>query len=127
MSLGATYSLQGNYDAELYALQRQLVRLGFLDSATGRWSWDTYMAIGYADRYVNGGGNTQIHSASNSITIDDAWMTKLEAAAPAPAGTLGLWSSIPRLSPWPKRLLIGGGVLGLIGLGAWWYRRRCRR
>jgi len=127
VSLGAAYALDGSYDADLAQLQAQLVRTGFLDRVTGRWSWDTYAAIGYADRYLQSvTTDVAVHSATNTITVSDAWITALSKAPPAPAGTIGLWSSIPHRSPWPARIAIGVGVAALLGMGVWIVRRRRR-
>jgi len=125
VSLGAAYDLDGSYDSGLAQLQAQLVRTGFLDRVTGRWSWDTYAAIGYADRYLQSvATNVAVHSATNTITVDDAWITALGKAPPAPAGTVGLWRSIPHRSVWPARLAVGVGAAVLLGVGVWLYRRR---
>lgn len=123
--IGATYALTGEYDAGLYHVQRELVRLGFLASATGRWDWDTYAAIGFATQYIGVPWHDVVHARTNTIDINDDWVNGLERAHPAPAGTIGLWSSMPHRAPvWPW-LLVGG--VAAAGAGFWYWRRKCRR
>jgi hypothetical protein len=120
-ALGATFPLEA-YDGALLHLQQQLVRLGFLGEATGKWDWATYAACGFATRYLGAPWHDTIHAATNSIDINDDWIAALERATPAPAGTIGLWSAIPHASsvPW-KAIGIGAGVVaaGYIGYRLW--------
>ena len=126
MSLGATYSLV-DYDAALAHVQQELVRLGFLGRVTGRWDWDTYAAIGYAANYIGMSLHDTVHAAAGTIDVNDDWVRALEAAAPAPAGTAGLWAGMPHRSTWAgvAGWLLGAAALG--GIAYWWGGRRCRR
>lgn len=124
-ALGATFPLEA-YDGALLNVQQHLVRLGFLGSATGKWDWATYQAMAYATQYIGVPYSQHVHASTNTVDINDDWIAALERAAPAPAGTIGLWSSIPHVSPWPMRLAIAAGV-GVLGYGAWRFWKRCRR
>lgn len=97
--LGADYPI-GSQSQDITAMQRELQRLNFLDSGTGRFGADGYWgprtagALQGAARYV--GYDSAAYSPadadrmrSGTVTVPDDLLDRLRAAAPAPAGTPG--------------------------------------
>lgn len=139
---GATYPLDGTSDAGLQALQTQLVRLGFLDKATGIWSWDTYAALGFANSYLQSIGittapNSAVHAGTNTYVLSDAYVAALSTVPVPPLNTVGLWANIPhkeflgiQLDTW-RNVVTGVFVLSsmvtITTAGIWVYRKWRKR
>lgn len=122
--LGAEYQI-GSRVTAVQSLQRELQRLHFLASGSGRsgadgyWGPRTATALAAAARYVGFTGAPYTPESGDvarpppsSVTVPEDLLTRLRSASPAPAGTPGAVVGAPvdataPVEPQPEAVVIG--------------------